>query len=134
MTEASLKSDLVRILRHELRGSVVLRHEDKLTSGIPDISVTWRRMTVWLEAKFLNPSFYSKGIQTLTLKRLASAGHCFYVLYQKEGAEFTTNIIEPYSILENIIEGGEWTSDGINHYLIVDFLKDYTKQHNVHKI
>jgi hypothetical protein len=130
MTEASLKSDLVRLLRHELLGSIVFRHEDKLTSGIPDISVTWRGMTVWLEAKFLNPSFYSKGIQTLTLRRLASAGHCFYVLYRKEGTKFTTNIIGPHSILENVIEGGEWTSDGINHQLIVDFLKNHTKPYH----
>lgn len=81
VNEASLKGDLVRELRASLPGAVVLRHEDKITSGIPDISVTLGRVTTWLEVKLAAPSFSSKGIQALTCRRLARQGSCLYVIY-----------------------------------------------------
>ena len=82
MNEASLKQALVALMRAELAPFVIFRHEDRITSGIPDISVTGNRHTSWWEVKFANPDFKCPGIQELTALRLAAAGHaCFFVIY-----------------------------------------------------
>ena len=80
MTEATLKSALVRQLKL-IPYSLVLRHEDKITSGIPDISFTRGGRTTWWECKFANPSFKSKGIQDLTMKKLGRFGLAFYIVW-----------------------------------------------------
>ena len=55
MNEAGLKGQLAKSLRAELPGAVVYRHEDSFTAGIPDLSVTWRGRTVWVEVKLDRP-------------------------------------------------------------------------------
>jgi hypothetical protein len=123
MNEASLKSELVRTLRKELLGAVVFRHEDKLTSGIPDISVTWHKKTTWLEAKYLNPHFHSKGIQELTVRRLSSAGSCFYVLYTNIKGIYSTTIVDPYDVVDKKVIRNEMYEPGILHQLVVRFIR-----------
>jgi hypothetical protein len=83
VTEASLKGDLVEKLRKKQPTWVIFRHEDKSTSGIPDISITGRGNTIWIEVKFANPDYKSTGIQELTMLRLASQGKAFYLIYNK---------------------------------------------------
>ena len=52
MNEATLKSSLVGVLKNTMPGAVVVRHEDKFKAGVPDISVTWRGTTSWVEVKY----------------------------------------------------------------------------------
>ena len=54
MNESQFKAAVCKSIRKQLPGAVVFRHEDRLTAGIPDISVTWHGRTVWLEAKILD--------------------------------------------------------------------------------
>lgn len=81
MTEATLKSALVKELRTSCPFAVVLRHEDKITSGIPDMSFTDGGSTSWWEAKLANPGFKSKGIQELMMLRLGRRGKAFYIIW-----------------------------------------------------
>jgi len=96
MTEASLKSALVKALRLRYPNAVVLRHEDKITHGIPDISFTLNGRTSWWEGKFANPGFDTKGIQTLTMMRLAKQGRAYYIVWDKR--EDTTFFVLPNQI------------------------------------
>ena len=86
LDEASLKDDLVAVLRDALPGArrTILRHEDKNTAGIPDISVTWRRRTSWWEVKYANPSVESRGVQDFTLQALAANGFARHIVYAQE--------------------------------------------------
>lgn len=81
MNEADCKGSFVKALREALPHFVVFRHEDHFTHGLPDISVTGNGRTSWIEAKYANPSFKSKGIQNLNMRRLAKAGIAFYVVF-----------------------------------------------------
>ena len=93
--EARLKATLMKELREHLLGAVTLRHEDRFTSGIPDISVTWHGRTTWWECKHATPSLVSQGIQELTLLRLAAAGHARYIVWQERRGVRRTMIVHP---------------------------------------
>lgn len=56
-------------------GATTFRHEDKITGGIPDISVSLNRRTVWLETK--DQELKTTGLQYENLKRLKG----FYIIF-----------------------------------------------------
>jgi hypothetical protein len=126
VTEASLKSAFCQQARAELKGFVVIRHEDRFTHGIPDTSVTGRKKTSWWEAKYANPHFQSKGIQELTMLRLGVAGFAFYVLYYEKGEIRRTYIVDPPDIGKDV---NSWTryADGFNHKWVIEFIKEVHK-------
>lgn len=98
MTEATLKGALVKTLREVLDGFTILRHEDRFTSGIPDLSVSGMGRTSWYEVKFANPGFEMKGIQDLTLSRLSENGSAHYIIYAKLPQGHFTYFTKPSEI------------------------------------
>ena len=123
MTEATLKSALVKDLRYFLPGYVILRHEDRITHGIPDITVTGSGKTTWIEAKFANPKFQSRGIQELTLSRLALAGSAFYIVWSLDKfGDRLTYIVSPKDIGKPMDEW-ENVSSGIDHKFVIDHIR-----------
>lgn len=99
MTEATLKSTLVTKLRSSLDGFVILRHEDRFTGGIPDMSVSGMGRTSWYEVKFANPTFERKGVQDLTLQRMAKAGLAHYIIFHIVGNNLRyTRLVRPDEI------------------------------------
>lgn len=89
MNERYLKGQLMQNAELFLRGSVVQNHSDAFTSGVPDFSVTWRKITTWWEVKFWNGGdFDTQPLQHATARRLAKQGFCHYVIYEvNEGVE-----------------------------------------------
>lgn len=87
MTEKPLKAKLVSRMRDRQPANVVFRHEDLYAAGIPDISVTGWRNTLWIEVKALGTkkTMQGRGIQRHTMERLAAAGLAVYVVYTKLG-------------------------------------------------
>jgi hypothetical protein len=81
--EALLKDLLIKAFAKSPYTLEATRHEDKITSGIPDVSVTTLGRTVWLEVKHANPSFTSRGVQELKMKKLALTGLSAYVVYDE---------------------------------------------------
>jgi hypothetical protein len=51
MNEAQLTQKFVRELRQDHPSWVIWKHNDRLSSGIPDLSITRNGRTVWLEVK-----------------------------------------------------------------------------------
>lgn len=112
MNEAKLKSELMAVLRPHIPGAVCLRHEDKLTSGIPDISVTWGNRTSWWEVKYADPRLESKGIQDVTMMKLAGAGTANYIIYYEFHDLQRVIIAEPRMVISNT---GERVNDWMTH-------------------
>lgn len=131
MTEADLKDQLVAHLRAEFRGAVILRHEDKGTAGIPDLSFTWLGKTTWIEAKFANPYVRGKGLQDLICMRLAAAGNCWYVVWEVKQGVKRTLIVHPKDIQAGQLENtpDERMNVGFDHRLVASFLR---RQHDYH--
>ena len=132
MNEKTLVSALIEILERELLGAVVFNHADRMTAGIPDVSVTWNGWTSWLEAKYANPSFEVKGIQKLMMGRLAAQGLAWFIIYEHV-TENRTLIVHPQYIVHHrkstlkvpLLElpNNFPSADGFNHQSVVDFLK-----------
>jgi len=122
MNESILKSQLVKLARDTMPGFVIIRHEDRITSGIPDISISGNKKTTWLEVKYGTPKFASKGIQELMCNRLAIAAFaCYYVIYLERSGEKWTHIVHPRDV------GNEehWLhfTSGFNHQFVIDSIK-----------
>lgn len=82
MDEAYLKRRLVETIRKEMPGAVVYRHEDTFTAGIPDISVTWRGSTTWIEVKFQRRGRKADltALQSQAIDRFRAAGAAAWVV------------------------------------------------------
>jgi hypothetical protein len=75
MDEKAFVRKLAIALEEAMPGAVVWKHCDSSTAGIPDLSVTWARRTLWLEGKVIrNGRTKATGLQHLTARRLASVG------------------------------------------------------------
>ena len=53
MTESDYTAELVKKLKVQVKRGLVLKHCDRYTKGIPDLTVTWHGLTTWFEAKHL---------------------------------------------------------------------------------
>lgn len=84
MNEAALKDKLVMIGRQALPAYVWLRHEDHGTIGIPDLTITGHGITSWWEVKYADPTFVSRGIQELVMKRLGEQGIARYLIFRED--------------------------------------------------
>ena len=122
MTEATLKGALVKAIRERMPGIVVFRHEDHFTSGIPDLSITWRGKTSWWEVKFANPRFASKGIQELTMLRLSNVGIANYLIYRLLNEHKTVHIVSPQNL--RVWEALGPSTMGFDHQWVIDRIKE----------
>jgi hypothetical protein len=135
MTEKDLKDQLVKHLRLRIPRAVVLRHEDKNTAGIPDITVTYMGHTVWLEVKFANPYIVSRGLQNFTCRRLAAQGVCWYIIYKEHKEYRNTILARPEDVVENSIvkTPDECVAAGFDHEFVVKFIRRLCGDHNEQK-
>ena len=89
MIEGEFKSKVVRELKLNAVPAVIIRHEDKSESGVPDMSVTYKGKTTWWEFKIARPKIDLSrgGIQRLVCARLSKQGHCRYVVLVEQGGK-----------------------------------------------
>jgi len=100
MTETVLVSALVQTLRKAFPSFVIFKHADKFTFGVPDISVTGRMKTTWLEVKYADPTFLSSGVQELAMKRLSATSYGWYVIYDENEGHRRTLLVVPELLSE----------------------------------
>lgn len=84
-TEAVLTRDLSFTIRRTIPQCVLFKINDRITVGIPDIAVTHRGLTLWLEVKVaergvIRQHRYSKR-QLYQARELEAQGHCLYVIF-----------------------------------------------------
>ncbi len=121
MSEAKIKSDLTEYLRKRFPMFVILRLEDRYTHGIPDIAVWGNKIGSATEVKFATPHFKTKGVQELTLNRLARASFAWYTVYWEKAKERRTYIIQPKDIGRSLEESSNWVK-GFNHEWVGDHI------------
>lgn len=126
MTEVTVRGTLLAFLRKELKKFVIIRHEDRFTKGIPDLSVTGEGKTSWWEIKLLNPRLISSSVQELTMIKLAEAGIAFYVLFDVKLRE--TRIVEPRHL--RYPEFAALVAPGFNSHAVSRFIYDVHRRHS----
>lgn len=88
MTEAQLVARVVKYLRTRFREAVVFKHNDRITAGVPDISITRRPRVTWLEAKMFRTAHPAESeikkhftpLQFERMKQLNNLRHGYYVV------------------------------------------------------
>lgn len=120
--EIELKGKLMEAIRARFAGVVAFPHQDVVSIGIPDISLTGFGRTTWWECKHGTPDFESQGRQELTMLRLAAAGFARYIIWHEnaDGTSKRTLIVHPKQIGDLIAE--EWCV-GFNFQFVVDYMK-----------
>lgn len=102
INESALKSQLMQTLKVEAHGYIFLRHEDIRTGGIPDITGSGNKRTVWWEAKIATPNVELRGrkLQIRMCQLLAAASECRYIIWQcdNKGQRRRTLIVHPNDI------------------------------------
>ena len=119
--ESGLKAALLREVKRQLPGLVVLAHADSIRSGVPDWSVTGGGCTTWWEFKHATPDFASPGIQELTMRRLAAGGFARYVIWEEKRGIKRTLIIHPNHLKDRQPE--VWAV-GFDYRFVVDYLRE----------
>jgi hypothetical protein len=121
VTEATLKSALVTLVRKAFPGYVIFRHEDRHLFGVPDLSVTGNGVTSWWEGKHANPNFKSQGIQELTMLRLANHSHARYIIWDENSGSKRTLVVSPQGMSE--WQSAKETVSGFNHRWVVELIR-----------
>lgn len=116
MRENTRTLELVNALRRDLPFAVVFKHADRITAGMPDISVTLGQRTIWLEAKHVtsDKKLKSKGVQLLTMRRLSKEGLAYFVVYDDVAERTFVVAPEMMDDLGSYREDGKHLSSGKN--------------------
>lgn len=81
MTEATIKGELSKRFKAAFPQFVVLRPEDRFTSGVPDFMLFGNAHASFLEIKFTtNGKFKYTKLQELMLRKLANEGFATYLV------------------------------------------------------
>lgn len=120
MIESKLTKALLKEIRARMPYAVVFKHTEQVTSGVPDISVTYRGRTMWVEVKRVLRGFRDTGLQALTMKQLAAVGLAYYVVYDLERDK--TFVISGDAPREYMLSG-VW-QPGFDHAFVARFIAE----------
>jgi hypothetical protein len=104
-SESELTRPLLKALETAMLGSVVTKHSDRFTFGIPDISIDWIN-TAWLEVKATEGEKIEHhknwGRQLIDCRRRERATHrCWFVVYRQILGVKSIVIIRPREVFED---------------------------------
>lgn len=98
MSEAKLKTALIRKLRQKYPGCFIRKISDRWTSGLPDLFFLWQGVGIWIELK--TDIGVVKDIQKYTIKAMQEQGGNAYVC---------RSVDEAISAIEASMKGEKWT-------------------------
>ena len=134
-SESALTRLLIPALAYAMPGAEVLKHSDRFTFGIPDVSVNWRD-TCWLEVKATETARLERhkylGRQLLLCRRLERAtGKCWFVVYRETAGVQSVGLWRPTQVLD---DGrlGDCAEDflGFDHASVAQFVKGRMHGHH----
>jgi hypothetical protein len=84
MTESQMTRKLIASLKRMHPQAVIIKHSDRFTSGVPDLSITKDGVTTWIECKKLTPDFLANLdlLQLNTMLKLERQGTAYYVFFE----------------------------------------------------
>lgn len=126
LNEAEVSQRIRKALVEAFPGIVVFKHNDHVTGGVPDFSVTWSGRTIWIEVKYITRGLISNGLQRRTMERLSRHGHAYYVIY--DATMDVTYIVSPAWVDFYCREAIDHEL-GLAPQLVVRFIRSYNDNH-----
>jgi hypothetical protein len=112
MNEADFKARSAVCLRTLAPQSLVIRHEDKLLSGLPDLSFSFVGITTWWEFKVIRAGDgaepFRPRVQVVTALRLDRAGTlCRYIAWRLDADDqpYDAVLLHPRHVWLHLVEG-----------------------------
>lgn len=129
MDESVITSSLVKALSAAMPGGIGFKHFDVSTDGIPDLSYTWAKRTLWVEVKFGEGEV--RPGQIITMRRLSQIGLAYYVRFgfQLDGQPHT-RVSSAFTFRNAAVEG-EWTCRNHDVNAVAEYLRSVILQENV---
>lgn len=122
LTEADLTSRLLQLTRLELPGCLALKHADRFNYAYPDVTVTWSRVTSWMEVKFYNEGPFERRVdQDIMCKRLAVQGDCHYIIFELRKGVRRTLWVEPAHI-DDWVDAPDFCR-GFDHFWLIQHMR-----------
>lgn len=115
MDETYITGRVMARAKGVIQGAKILKHCDKATSAIPDISMSFLGSTAWIEMKYLRKGRSLKSIvdmdQLIMCNELATTtdGRCWIVIYEEDPKRVT--IWTPQVLFNNLyphLSAGPW--------------------------
>jgi hypothetical protein len=110
--EAGFKAQTVEAIRKLAPNALAIRHEDKVTTGIPDLSLSYAGITTWWEFKVIRvgdgPEPFSPRVQVVTALRLDRAGSlCRYIAWRLDADDKPSEavVLDPRDVWIHLVEG-----------------------------
>lgn len=93
MTERGLTDKIMLAAKQELRGCKVIKHSERSTIGVPDLSISWMGFSNWVENKYRRKGESLKDIckmqQLVVCHELETTSRCFIALYEDDPKRLT---------------------------------------------
>ena len=102
MTEAQISQKIRAEIKKQAPNAVVIKHNDRIVRGVPDLSVTIGGRTTWIEVKYIRkgetPARQRKHfdqVQLYQALRLEREGRCIYFIAYESSMGLQALVIRP---------------------------------------
>lgn len=123
MKESDVLGRTLKACEKVMPGCVPLKHYDLVTSGVPDVSLTWAERTVWLEFKL---DTLPSPIQIQVMKRLGQQGIAYYVVFHSQWQMPSF----PWVQIWDHTQMGIWSCPKFNYREVAEFIRQQIESRN----
>jgi hypothetical protein len=130
-TEGELTPDLVKELK-SVTGSIVLKHADRFTFAIPDISCTHTGITRWIEVKYVRQQYRelekerSFWLQIAVMRKFHTQGVGWYFVFVGAPQILYVDVLTPDQLEDRVRKNLE-----TNCFVDRRYGKDFTGIKNI---
>lgn len=143
VTESTVSRALMRALQQHLPNALPIRHEDKFTKGVPDLSISYKPphashgMTSWWELKYAAPDCHTTKVQRYMCQQLDQKSFCCrYVVFRRGHADKwprQIRVVKPHDFdhwrtLGRVISSGSFDYAALVRYI----LEVHERHHHPH--
>jgi hypothetical protein len=134
VTEATVSRQLIRHLHTELPDALPLRHEDKFTKGVPDLSISLAGHTSFWELKYADPDIQSSKLQRYMCQQLDTRGFfCRYVIFRRGHAHHwprQIRVVNPHDFAHWRTLGLVISSGAFDYRALVRYIQEIHERHH----
>ena len=129
----------LRCLQTELPDALPLRHEDKFTAGVPDLSISYAGCTSWWELKYADPYIQSPKLQRYMCQQLDRRGFlCRYLIFRRGHADKwprQIRVVPPHDFPHWLTLGRVISSGAFDYRALVRYIQEiHERHHHQHSI
>jgi hypothetical protein len=121
LKESDAVGRLLKKLAEVMPGGVGFKHFDLVTAGVPDLSWTWAKRTLWIEVKL--DTVEARPIQEVIMTRLGARGIALYVAFFTFGQYLEQGKLGPHTLILDSWKRVLVRYDGLDYLAVAKFVR-----------